>query len=403
MVSGVRRFEMVEGSSAKFWQIQVDGASFTVTFGRLGTAGQTKTTTAASPAAAQAEADKLIREKTKKGYQEVGGPVVWRPPAHVGTERHVQRFMNFLVSEFNPDADPEEGENDAGRRAFPTLRDLHQRVFFVGITWDDSDEDFDARIDALLADPKVGELKGLLIGPWYSEVCEEGPSALVEKLIANAHKLTSLKGLFIGEIIQEECEISWLHHMDYGPLLRALPNLEEFVVRGGDGLRFSNLSHPNLRTLTVQTGGLSPETARDIAAANLPELRTLTLWLGSKYYGGETTVADLAPLLDGARLPKLEHLGLQDAEIQDEIAAAVAKAPILGRLKGLDLSMGVLSDKGAQALLDSPGVRGLVHLNLRHHYLSADMVKKIKGLGIEVDVSDRREGDDEDRYIEVSE
>ena len=37
-----RRFELVEGTSSKFWQIELSGASFTVTFGRLGTSGQTQ-------------------------------------------------------------------------------------------------------------------------------------------------------------------------------------------------------------------------------------------------------------------------------------------------------------------------------------------------------------------------
>ncbi len=398
-----RRFEMVEGSSSKFWEIRVEGASFTVTFGRIGTAGQAKTTTCASPEAAQAEAEKLVREKTKKGYQELGGAKNWRPPAHVGTYDHIERFMNYRVTDFDPDADPSEDDGESGRKTFPTLRDLDKRVFAVGVTYDDSDEDFGARLDALLADPRIGELRGLVIGPWFTEVCEEGPTDLVEKLVANAGKLTSLKGLFIGDIVQEECEISWLHQLDYASLLHALPQLEELVIRGGDGLGFTKLRHPNLRSLTIQTGGLPQGTVRDIATADLPELRVLTLWLGVDDYGGNSTVADLLPLLAGHRFPKLEHLGLQDSENADAIAVAVARSPLLGRLSGLDLSMGTLTDEGAQALLDSPHVRGLKHLNLRHHYLSPDMVKRVRGLGIEVNVNDRKEPDDEYRYVEVSE
>src|SRR5262249_36555896 len=38
--SPVRRFELVEGKSAKFWQADVSGTIFIVEFGRLGTAGQ---------------------------------------------------------------------------------------------------------------------------------------------------------------------------------------------------------------------------------------------------------------------------------------------------------------------------------------------------------------------------
>ncbi len=65
-----RRLEFIEGSSAKFWEVRVEGSEVTVTFGRIGTAGQTQTKSLADPAAAQKHADKLIRQKLGKGYVE---------------------------------------------------------------------------------------------------------------------------------------------------------------------------------------------------------------------------------------------------------------------------------------------------------------------------------------------
>lgn len=70
--SGKRRFEFVEGSSDKFWEIEIAGTDVTVTFGRRGTNGQTKTKSFPYEAAAKKHADKLIEEKTGKGYVEVG-------------------------------------------------------------------------------------------------------------------------------------------------------------------------------------------------------------------------------------------------------------------------------------------------------------------------------------------
>lgn len=63
-----RRFELVEGRSSKFWEVSVDGSAFTVTFGRIGTSGQSKTKKCKDGAAAKAEVDKLVAEKTRKGY-----------------------------------------------------------------------------------------------------------------------------------------------------------------------------------------------------------------------------------------------------------------------------------------------------------------------------------------------
>jgi predicted DNA-binding WGR domain protein len=67
------RYELKEGTSSKFWQIDLAGSSFTTTFGRIGTAGQTSTKSFASDAKALAEHDKLITEKTRKGYALVDG------------------------------------------------------------------------------------------------------------------------------------------------------------------------------------------------------------------------------------------------------------------------------------------------------------------------------------------
>jgi uncharacterized protein (TIGR02996 family) len=68
----MRTFQFSDAKSHKFWSIDVASHSFTVTFGKVGTAGQSQTRTFPTPEKAQAEADKLIREKTRKGYVEVG-------------------------------------------------------------------------------------------------------------------------------------------------------------------------------------------------------------------------------------------------------------------------------------------------------------------------------------------
>ena len=68
----MRRFEMVEGSSSKFWEIELGDVSFEARWGRIGTSGQSQTKTFANAAKARAEHDKLIKDKTGKGYVEVG-------------------------------------------------------------------------------------------------------------------------------------------------------------------------------------------------------------------------------------------------------------------------------------------------------------------------------------------
>jgi predicted DNA-binding WGR domain protein len=65
-----RRFEFVGGTSAKFLEVTLAGTSVTVRYGRIGTDGQMQAKTFPSPEAARQHAEKLVSQKTRKGYRE---------------------------------------------------------------------------------------------------------------------------------------------------------------------------------------------------------------------------------------------------------------------------------------------------------------------------------------------
>ena len=65
-----RYFEFVEGNSSKFWEVAQAGNSMTTRWGRIGSAGQSKTKTFADEQAAAAAMAVLIAEKTAEGYVE---------------------------------------------------------------------------------------------------------------------------------------------------------------------------------------------------------------------------------------------------------------------------------------------------------------------------------------------
>jgi predicted DNA-binding WGR domain protein len=69
--TSARRFEFVGGSSRKFWEVSQAGASISVRFGRIGTAGQEQSKTFADESGAAREIERLIAEKVKKGYVEI--------------------------------------------------------------------------------------------------------------------------------------------------------------------------------------------------------------------------------------------------------------------------------------------------------------------------------------------
>lgn len=77
----MRRWELVAGGSAKFWEIDRTGTEVTVRFGRLDTAGQTQTKELASEDAAAAHVAKLVAAKEKKGYQSVATAATTTSPS----------------------------------------------------------------------------------------------------------------------------------------------------------------------------------------------------------------------------------------------------------------------------------------------------------------------------------
>lgn len=286
------------------------------------------------------------------------------------------------------------------------LPDLSRTVCRLYVEWE-SEGTFVELFSRFLNLPGVDRAPAIIVGAFMGDDASVESAEAVRALVEARERLPALRGVFLGDIIGEENEISWINQCDVSPLLKAYPQLEHFAVRGGTGLVLGRISHPRLESLVIQTGGLPRTVLADLAQARLPGLQHLELWLGSENYGWDGTVADVQPLLDRDRFPALRHLGLRNSEVQDDIAATVAGAPVVEQLEVLDLSLGNLTDAGAEPLLGSPALRRLRKLDLHHHYLSPAMEKRLKAMFPNVDVSERQEadeyGDEVYRNIAVSE
>ncbi|MGJ7562546.1 DUF4132 domain-containing protein [Variovorax sp. GB1R11] len=68
----MRRFELIEGTASKFWEVEQSDTDLNIRWGRIGTAGQSQTKSFADAAKAATALTKLVAEKTGKGYSEVG-------------------------------------------------------------------------------------------------------------------------------------------------------------------------------------------------------------------------------------------------------------------------------------------------------------------------------------------
>ncbi|WP_432975772.1 STM4015 family protein [Dactylosporangium sp. CA-233914] len=285
------------------------------------------------------------------------------------------------------------------------VRQRHRPRHGEAVAWRIShgEHELSDALDRLLDTVGGHTVTALLIGSW-SDAYDSGPP--LHLLVAARDRLPNLRALFVGEMTYEECEISWINQTDYAPLLGAFPGLEVLHIRGADGLRLSPVRHRRLKELCVESGGLPVGFIRGLCDSSFPALADLELWLGVQEYGADATVEDLAPIFNGAELPALRRLALRNAEIADDIATALAGAPVVARLTSLDLSMGALSDAGAEALLLGQPLTHLHSLDLSHHFMSPDVAARFEEElpGVRVDVSNEQEAEEDGfRYVSVTE
>ncbi|WP_105968981.1 STM4015 family protein [Streptomyces geranii] len=304
---------------------------------------------------------------------------------------------------------PDAGDTSADASALPAPESVAWRV---AVDSYDSKEQWEEAFARFLAAVDTERVRALVVGAW-SDVYDSGPDEVIKALVEARDRLPALRGLFLGDIVMEEAEISWITQGEVTPLLEAFPALEEFTVRGGNGLVFPAVRHERLRKLAVESGGLPVAVVRGIAGSDLPALVELDLWLGTPEYGGDAEIADLEPFFAGTRLPGLTHLALRNSEMQDAICTALASAPVVARLEVLDISMGVLTDDGATALLTGQPLTHLKKLDLYHNYLSDELrtrlLETLEPAGVEVDADpeDAESDEEEDgtvwRFVSVGE
>jgi hypothetical protein len=284
-----------------------------------------------------------------------------------------------------------------------------KHAYRLALDYDASDkgETFVNLFATFIADPASAEVQALLIGDWGGAGQGDDSSSVVEALAAARHRLPRLRALFLGEIIMEESEISWISQSDVSPLFTAFDRLESLFLRGGNGLQLGRPRHTQLRKLVIETGGMPGALVREVTSGELPALRDLELWLGDDGYGNDVSTEDLARLLAAGPCRRLIRLGLRDDCRADDTAKLLADVGVPETLEELDLSLGTLGDAGANALLASKWLPRLKRLDIHHHYVSDETVARLRRVVASLNADDVQEPDswdgEEHRYVAVGE
>lgn len=352
-----RYFEFQDSKSYKFWEVEVTGTDCIVKYGKIGAAGVEKVKSFDTAEAAEKEMEKQIQSKVKKGYVETS----------VKSEKKLSKRISVSYDE------SEEGKT------------LYEKM------------------EAFLNSPKAAEVSAITIGSW-EEAFDTSPQSALDLLAKESAKVPNLKELFVGDMDYEECEISWIIQGNYEPIFKAFPNLEKLHIKGSQDLNLGeSFQLDHLKSLTIECGGLPKKVLTAILNSTMPNLEKLLIYVGIDSYGCDFKLEDLQPLFQKNLFPKMTYLGVVDSEFQDEIAISVADAPVVDQLTTLDLSLGTLGDKGAEALLASEKIKKLEKLDLHYNFITDEMVKKVKTSGINVDISERQEDDEYGRYPSVTE
>ncbi|NMH29052.1 DUF6493 family protein [Flavobacterium silvaticum] len=109
-----KHLTFTDGTSDKFWQIEVVGQEYTVTYGRSGTAGTSQTKSFSSPEECLKAAEKILTEKIKKGYSEDGQPSVTSNPSKKNASDVAQRYDDLVRQKRIDDLLPFLTENAKG-------------------------------------------------------------------------------------------------------------------------------------------------------------------------------------------------------------------------------------------------------------------------------------------------
>jgi uncharacterized protein (TIGR02996 family) len=409
----MRTFEFHRPSSYRFWTIEVQGASFTVTFGKVGTSGQTRTKSFASPEKAHRAAERLIREKTGKGYVETTPFVAtrqavaferalaenpddratWSAYADYLDEQGDLRgeFMQVQLA-LEDEARSREERKRLRAREKELLKE-HEQVWLAnlaphlldrapdeegrpatehrwrhGVLSELKVDCLTVRLAQALADSPAARFlhKLHVVGPAYYFDLEDrrtprrfpgpwGDRRSQEWLeLLGTSLLRSLRVFQMGDIDGEPPEEGWVDNHTYAPgierLIAEMPRIEELHLLCKEYDRAALFALPNLTNLGV--------------------LRMYAM--GVPYSGEDEYEIELDALARNPALGKLTHLmlhphyGFDRSFIPLGRVAPVFRSQYLKSLVHLQLRLSDMGDEGVREIVASGILKRLRWLDLRH-------------------------------------
>jgi len=355
-----REFTFEAGESHKFWAIERSGSSFTVTFGRIGTAGQSRTKEFASEAECVKAHDKLIAEKVREGYVEQGGKSASSPGKPATTSEKPSRTGALTGNKSGGAPASKPARKDSTAASDPAKESADG----IRTTTEDKTSDSGPTVsDPLLL--SFHKHKGRLVAA-VQAVCGtvvKSGRRMVKLKLSFTQSTDDAMALFTDET--EIVELALSYEMTDRALVHVagMTNVEQLDLDNmkmiGDGLKHlagmqklkdlslyeakiseSALSHlpalPALRSINLIGCGVTDSGLKHLARQS--NLETIELWKARVKGPGFAHLA---------QLPLLQHLALHESELTDEALPYLAE---LKELRYLDLSRTAVTDEGLKHL-----------------------------------------------------
>ncbi len=434
-----RAFVFSEGSSGKFWNIELMGKSFTVTYGKLGTKGQTQVKEFADDAKALKEHDKLVAEKVGKGYKEQAAAEAPSPlrealekalveaPDDVATH---MAYADYLQEQGSPRGEfvrtqlalenesTGKAEREGLRAREKELLAAHQQAwlgelapYLLGpaeaIPEDNAIEDVQPGEPNYQFRFARGWLDSLHLGDMDRTLADRlarSPQTRLLRQLTILHDSYDAPGLprlgkspHLGNVRRfqlgpddDSCHVSGEEVL---PLIDRMPKLEELNLcahRVPVKTLFAR-ALPHLRKLTVHHVHEYPLSVLG-KNASLGRLEYLSCWPHG--WEGDDTASyipakEVCAFVRSPHLKSLRHLALYLSGLGDEGVEAIVKSGLLKQLKVLDLWSGRITDAGARALAACPDLRNLERLRIAHNQLTHAGVQALQATGVHVEAEDQ--------------
>lgn len=456
-LAGTRYFELIAGKSKKFWEIDVSGKQVTTRYGRVGTDGQTTEKSFADTIAAQEHANKLIAEKTGKGYTETSRGV---SAARQGFEEQLLEnpddvetlavYADWLTEQGDPRGEfihvqlALEDEKLSAKQRKPLkakekkLLKEHQEAWLGAYApflmdnptvtvfgYDDERPAYHYRfLGSFLGQLDIGKLEAPLATFLRdSDECEKLVELIVEsfaydedgdnpslEILSQCRNFRNLRRFRVGQDHGDGRASCWVYVRPIVDLIAAMPRLEELhlLCKEFDIDRlFSLKSLRNLKVLRIYHYGARGadgyraryEYPLDILAANSAFKNLTHLYLHPHYreaVEGQSFLPldQVKAIVRSRSLKNLTHLQLRLSNMGDAGCQLLVESRFLGQLKWLDLRHGCITDDGARILAECPDLTGLEHLDLSGNALSRKGVAALKKTGVSL-VADSQQTDEE--------